>query len=333
MLATNMDVDKTSVLAGAVRSHQRNYSPSADYYIVGFLFPTQESQMQIVRSHDQLIKTAAFASMAVATLLLLVKLGIWWLSGSTSVLSSMLDSLMDIVASVINFFAIRYALMPADDDHPFGHSKAEGIAALIQAAFIAGSVTILLLHVSERLLNPQPLQALPESLAVMLFSTLLTLVLVGYQRWVVKQTGSLAVKADSEHYASDILINLAVVVALLGAYLGVDWLDPCIALLIALILLRSVYSIAKLALGVLMDEALADDQEREIKEIILSQPGVKGVHDLKTRQAGSVQFIQFHLELDGQQPLLQAHQAGEKVNLAIQQCFPRAEILIHQDPV
>ena len=289
--------------------------------------------MPIARSHDHLIKAAACASMAVATLLLLVKLAIWWLSGSASVLSSMLDSMMDIVASIINFFAIRYALMPADDDHPFGHSKAEGIAALIQAAFITGSVTVLLLHVSERLLNPQPLQALPESLAVMLFSTLLTVALVGYQRWVVKQTGSLAVKADSEHYASDILMNLAVVVALIGAYIGVDWLDPLIALLIALILLRSVYSIARLALGVLMDQALAEDEEQTIKDVILAQPGVKGFHDLKTRQSGSVQFIQFHLELDGQQPLLRAHETGEQVNIAIQKCFPRAEILIHQDPV
>lgn len=289
--------------------------------------------MPTARSHDHLIKAAAYASMAVATLLLLVKLAIWWLSGSASVLSSMLDSMMDIVASVINFFAIRYALMPADDDHPFGHSKAEGIAALMQAAFITGSVTVLLLHVSERLLNPQPLQALPESLAVMLFSTLLTVALVGYQRWVVKQTGSLAVKADSEHYASDILMNLAVVVALIGAYIGVDWLDPLIALLIALILLRSVYSIARLALGVLMDQALAEDEEQTIKDVILAQPGVKGFHDLKTRQSGSVQFIQFHLELDGQQPLLRAHETGEQVNIAIQKSFPRAEILIHQDPV
>lgn len=284
-------------------------------------------------SYNHLVKAAAYAAMGVATVLLLVKLSVWWLSGSTSVLSSTLDSMMDIVASVINFFAIRYALIPADDDHPFGHSKAEGIAALLQTAFIAGSVAVLLLHVSERLFHPQPLQALPESLAVMLLSTLLTLLLVGFQRWVVKHTGSLAVKADSEHYASDILMNIAVVVALAGAYMGIDWLDPFIALLIALILLRSVYNIAKLALGVLMDKALCAEDEAKIKDVILSHAAVKGFHDLKTRQSGGVQFIQFHLELDGQQSLLHAHKTGEQVHHAIQQSFPRAEVLIHQDPV
>ncbi|MEL7401001.1 MAG: cation diffusion facilitator family transporter, partial [Pseudomonadota bacterium] len=162
-------------------------------------------------ANARLVKQAAYASMCVAGVLLLSKLVVWSLSDSTSVLSSMLDSLMDIVASLVNFFAIRYALMPADEDHPFGHSKAEGIAALLQAAFICGSVTMLLLHVADRLLNPQALAAIPESIAVMAFSTLLTTALVLYQRWVHRKTGSLAVKADSAHYASDILTNVAVI--------------------------------------------------------------------------------------------------------------------------
>ena len=284
-------------------------------------------------ANARLVKQAAYASMCVAAVLLLSKLVVWSLSDSTSVLSSMLDSLMDIVASLVNFFAIRYALMPADEDHPFGHSKAEGIAALLQAAFICGSVTMLLLHVADRLLNPQALAAIPESIAVMAFSTLLTTALVVYQRWVHRKTGSLAVKADSAHYASDILTNVAVIGALIGVSLNILWLDPVIALLIALVLLKSVYDIVMLALDVLMDKALDPEQEDSIAALIEKQSGVAGFHDLKTRQSGSVQFIQLHLELDGNQPLYQAHATGDRVEQAIRQQFPQAEVLIHHDPV
>lgn len=276
---------------------------------------------------------AAYASMCVAAILLLSKLVIWWLSDSTSVLSSMLDSLMDIAASLINFIAIRYALMPADEDHPFGHSKAEGIAALVQAAFICGSVMMLLLHVVDRLLEPQPLAALPESIAVMLFSTVLTGALVLFQRWVYRQTGSIAVKADSAHYASDILTNIAVVFALVAVYFNLLWMDPLVALVVALILLKSVHDIVRLALSVLMDEAMDSGAERQIADEVLCQPGVKGFHDLKTRQSGSMQFIQLHLELDGEQSLHHAHATGELVEAAIRKRFPRSEILIHHDPV
>jgi len=282
---------------------------------------------------EKLIKQAAYASIAVATLLLLSKLVVWSMSDSTSVLSSMLDSLMDIVASVVNFIAIRYALMPADDDHPFGHNKAEGIAALLQAAFICGSITVLLLHVFDRLMNPRELAALPESIGVMVFSALITVALVLYQRWVDARTGSLAVKADSQHYLGDILTNLAAAVALIGTALGWLWLDPAVALLIALVLLKSVHEIIVLALDVLMDKALEPEQEAQLEQIIMEQPEVRGFHNLKTRQAGTKQFIQLDLELDGEQSLSDAHRTGHKVHDAIHAHFPQAEIIIHQEPV
>lgn len=283
--------------------------------------------------HAKLVKRAAIASVVVASVLLLSKVVVWFMSDSTSVLSSMLDSMMDIVASVVNFFAVRYALIPADEDHPFGHSKAEGIAALLQATFILGSVVMLLMHVLERLLNPQALTAIPESIGVMVFSTVLTMLLVMYQRWVYKQTQSLAIKADSEHYTSDILTNFAVVVALLGAWAGVIWLDPLIAFLVALVLLKSVHSIVTLALTVLMDQSMDEEDEQELIGLITAQSGVFGVHDLKTRQAGSVRFIQFHLELDGQQPLYEAHAIGDQVEAVLRQRFANTEIIIHHDPV
>lgn len=280
-----------------------------------------------------LIKRAATASIVVATTLLLAKLVAWSASDSASVLSSLLDSMMDIAASVVNFIAIRYALMPPDEDHPFGHSKAEGLAALVQSAFILGSAGALLIHVIDRLINPEPLGALAESIGVMLFSTGLTLALVMYQRWVYRQTGSLAIKADSAHYYGDILSSLAVVVALIAAWFEYYWLDPVVAFIIAGILLHGVYEIVRDALKVLMDESLSEEDEHELKELIRSTKGVIGVHDMKTRQAGSVQFIQLHLDLDGQLPLVVAHDIGEQVEHKILSRFPRAEVLVHHDPV
>lgn len=280
-----------------------------------------------------LIRRAAKASIATASLLLVAKVFAWTASDSASVLSSLLDSMMDIGASLVNYFAVRYALMPADDDHPFGHTKAEGLAALVQSAFILGSAVVLLLHVLDRLLHPQALTALEESIGVMLLSVVATTALVLYQRWVYRQTHSLAIKADSAHYYGDILTSVAVVVALLGSYYGHYWLDPVVALGIAGVLLYSVYGIVMDALQVLMDKAMPEEDEKALHELILTCNGVRGVHDLKTRQAGAIQFIQMHLELDGQQSLRSAHSIGDSVERAILARFPRAEIIIHHDPV
>lgn len=284
-------------------------------------------------SNAVLIKRAATASIVTATLLMVSKVFAWSISDSASVLSSLLDSLMDIAASTVNFFAVRYALMPADDDHPFGHTKAEGLAALIQSAFILGSAAVLLLHVVDRLLHPKALTSLEESVAVMLFSALATSALVLYQRWVYRKTHSLAIKADSAHYYGDILTSVAVVVALVASYFEYYWLDPVVALGIAGVLLYSVYGIVMDALQVLMDKAMSEEEERELQTLIRSCEGVRGVHDLKTRQAGAMQFIQMHLELDANQSLKSAHAIGDAVEKTVLDRFPRAEIIIHHDPV
>lgn len=280
-----------------------------------------------------LIQRAAMASIAVAVTLLIAKMLAWLVSDSTSVLSSLLDSLMDIAASVVNFFAVRYALMPADNDHPFGHSKAEGLAALIQSAFILGSAAALLIHVTDRLLNPQPVQALAESIGVMVFSGLMTVGLVMYQRYVYRKTGSLAIRADSAHYYGDILTSIAVVVALAASWAGYYWMDPVVALLIAFVLLHSVYEIVTSALSVLMDQSLSDEDEEALRQIMMAVPGVQGYHGLKTRQAGIMQFIQVDIEMEGNLPLRQAHAIGQQVEKAFLERFPQAEVLIHHDPV
>lgn len=284
-------------------------------------------------NHAVLIKRAATASVVTAVTLLLAKIFAWTVSDSTSVLSSLLDSSMDIIASGINLFAVRYALMPADEDHPFGHTKAEGIAALLQSAFILGSTALLLLQVLERFLNPRPIHAITESVSVMTFSVVLTIILVLYQRYVARKTNSLAIKADAAHYYGDILAGIAVVIALLTSHLGWYWMDPVVALMIALILLYSVVGIVREALAMLMDQALDPEDEKRLYDLIINCENVKGVHDILTRQSGKTQFIQLHLELDGQQSLYAAHAVTLKVEQEIKAEFPDAQLIIHQDPV
>ena len=283
--------------------------------------------------HARLQKIAATASVLTAMTLMLSKMVAWTLSDSTSVLSSLIDSFMDILASGINLLAIRYALMPADKGHPFGHAKAEGIAALLQSAFILGSCVLLLLQVFERLLHPKELHAINESISIMAFSVVLTTGLVVFQRYVARKTQSLAIRADAAHYYSDILGGVAVIVALLTSQMGWYWMDPVVALFIAVILLLSVKGIVQDALAMLMDQALSPEQEAQIKALVLACEGVKGVHDVLTRQSGSVQFIQLHLDLDGKQSLESAHAIAVDAEAAVLKYFPQAQVIIHQDPV
>lgn len=287
----------------------------------------------MVDNHATLIKRAATASLVTAITLLLAKVFAWTISDSTSVLSSLIDSSMDIIASGINFFAVRYALMPADDDHPFGHTKAEGIAALLQSAFILGSTVLLLLQVFERFINPRAIHGVDESIGIMLFSVIATVVLVIYQRYVFSKTKSLAIKADAAHYYGDILAGIAVIFALATAKLQWYWMDPLVALLIAGVLLQSVYGIVRDALKVLMDQAMDPEDEKRIYDLVMACDDVRGVHDILTRQSGRVEFIQLHLELDGQQSLYSAHAVTSKVEQAIKEAFPHSQLIVHQDPI
>lgn len=292
-------------------------------------------KQQLLKQQQQQrwVQRAAKAALWVSGFLVVIKLYAWYLSGSAGVLSSLLDSAMDIAASLMNFFAIRYALMPADKAHPFGHSKAESLAAMMQAMFITLSALTLLVHVFQRIADPQTIQAIPTSLGIFSLSIVLTIGLVIFQRWVVKKTGSIAIKADSTHYYSDILSNGVIVVALMAAQVGVFWLDAYVALGVVLLLLYGVYEILNDALPILLDEAMAEEKETAIKQLIISVDGVKGVHDFKSRQSSRQQFIQFHLELNGQQTLKEAHGIGDTVEHKIVQQFPHADVLIHHDPV
>mgnify|MGYP002700111222 CR=1 FL=1 len=286
-----------------------------------------------IKGDGRLTQSAAIFSMCVAGCLILMKGFAWLDSDSSSVLASFADSSLDIIVSLINFFAIRLAFAPADKSHPFGHGKAESLAALMQSAFISGSAFVLLLHAGERLVNPKELVAWEGAIWVMVVSLILTMVLIAYQRWVYRLTGSLAVKADSAHYVSDVLANIAVIFALIGASSGLFWLDPLIAGIIVIALFHSAYGIGREALNMLMDHALDPEVERLVKRLVAENDSFIGCHDIKTRQSGNVQFIQVHLDFSSECLLSDAHAEGEKLVSQIVAVYPRADVLIHHDPV
>ncbi len=278
------------------------------------------------------LRIATYASVITAIVLMSLKLAAWIWTGSVSILASLIDSLMDGIASLINLFAVRYSLMPADQEHRFGHGKAEPMAGLAQAAFISGSAVFLVLHAIERLRFPHELQHMEIGVAVMVISIVLTGVLLLIQRRVIRQTQSTAIRADALHYTTDLLTNLSVIIALFLAAYGWAWADAAMAISVAIYIFYGAARIGYEAFQHLMDRELPADIQEQILAIVHRFPEVRGAHDLRTRQSGQVKFVQLHLELDGELTLARAHGISDQIEQEIAALLPGAEVIIHQDP-
>lgn len=284
-------------------------------------------------NYGKLVRRAALAAMAVASTLLVVKLGAWWQTGSVALLASLVDSLLDLAASFTSFLILGYSLQPADHEHSFGHGKAEALAALAQSTFIAGSALFLVLSGVERFFHPQPLVDPEIGVWVSLFAIFLTGILVVYQRWVVKQTESQAIAADSLHYQSDLLMNGAIMLALILSSLGWPMADVIFGIAIGFFILYGAFQIGFDAVQSLLDRQLPDTELATIYSIAMAVERVKGVHQLRTRKSGATRFIQLHLELEDQLLLIEAHRVADNVERDLLKKFPLSDILIHQDPV
>ena len=279
------------------------------------------------------LRRATYASVLTALVLIAVKLLAWLWTGSVSMLASLVDSLMDSIASAINLVAVRYSLVPPDAEHRFGHGKAEPLAGLAQAGFVCGSAVFLLFHAIERLRFPRPLRDIEVGIAVMVFSIVVTAGLLTLQRSVIRQTESTAIRADALHYATDLLTNLAVIAGLGLASFGWAWADSVFAIGIAAYIFYSAVRIGSESFQQLMDRELEPEVQQEILAIARAHPTVVGVHDLRTRRSGRLRFVQLHLELDDGLPLTQAHAVADEVEERILAILPNAEVIIHQDPV
>jgi ferrous-iron efflux pump FieF len=278
-------------------------------------------------------RRATYASIAVASILIIAKLTAYLLTNSVAMLSSLLDSTVDLLASFVTMLGVASALRPPDHKHRYGYGKAEPLAALTQGAFIIGSAVLLGYESLRRVLVPSPPPETTLGYWVMALAIILTLALVAFQTYVVRRTRSMAINADSMHYRGDLLINLAVVIALaLGDYTGNGLYDPAFALMIALGLIAGAYRITRDALFVLLDRELPETDRAHIRQFVLSHPQVRGLHDLRTRSDGGKHFIEFHLELDGDLTLTAAHAIADAIEQQLRKQFSGAEILIHQEP-
>jgi len=281
----------------------------------------------------RLMKQATYAAVAVAVMLIAAKALAVYMTGSVAMLGTLLDSLLDGAASLLNLVAIRHALTPADDEHRFGHGKAEALAGMGQSIFICASAGFIGYESITRFFNPTSIGNSLPGIMVTAAAIAVTLALVAFQRHVVNRTGSLAIEADSIHYRGDLLMNLSALAAIfLSGTLGLHWADPLGGILIAGLIAFSAVQIALAAYDQLMDRELTDAERERIAAIVLSHPEVVGIHDLRTRASGTRAFIQCHLELDPAISLMKAHLISDEVEARILEAFPEAEVIIHQDP-
>ena len=280
--------------------------------------------------------SAGLASVAVASVLVALKLWALGTTGALSVAASLADSAMDLMVSLGALAAIVYAARPADEDHAFGHTSAEDLAALGQSVFILISAGIIAWAAAARLFADTPVTLREEGrgMIVMAISIVLTLALVLWQRRVAARTGSRVVRADSLHYLGDLLPNIGAIVSLwASSRFGLTQIDSVVALGAAAMLAIGAARIGKGAFDALMDRRADPRMIARISEIADAWPGVHGHHDLKTRTAGSRVFVNMHIELDGAQSLDDAHAIGAALRRAILKEFPQADVIIHKDPV
>jgi len=279
------------------------------------------------------MRRAAKASLFVSLLLVAIKAYAYFASNSVALLASLADSALDLFTSGLNILAIHESLTPADDEHRFGHGKAEPLAGLAQGAFISASAVFLVVQAVQRLITPQPIEHSLQALIVMCISIFAAILLVTYQRHVATRTGSVAVTADALHYFGDLVSNIGVVVAIvLVSWLGWIRADPIIALLVALVLVVSAWSVFRASLDQLMDHELPEDERQKIIAIVRRHPEVRALHELRTRKAGLAIFMQVHIELDASMSLSKAHTVSDQVERDLCAAYPHAEIIIHQDP-
>ncbi len=284
--------------------------------------------------HDaRIIRRATYASVSVAAILVVMKLFGWWMTHSVSLQASLIDSLLDAFASLVNMIAVYHALKPADKEHRFGHGKVESLAALGQSVFI-GASSLWLFHAAyDRLSNRQPVESTEVGLVIMAAAIMITLILVAYQQNVVKKTNSSAIAADMIHYRSDLLTNAAVVISLLCAeFFHVEEIDPIFGLLIGGYIFWSAWKIMMQAFNVLMDRELDDEERLKILSIIKSHSEVIDVRDLRTRSSGLHQFFQLHLLMNPELSLREADQIAGEVEAEVIRAYPKSQVMIRLMP-
>lgn len=281
----------------------------------------------------RLTRSAAYASISMAVFLAVLKSWAAWQTGSTAMLGSLADTTLDLVASIATLIGVWFAAQPADHEHRFGHGKAEALAAIVQVMLIAVSAAGIAFRAISQLADPQPTGAASEGIGVSVIAILATFALLAWQRHVIRRTGSVAIKTDNVHYQSDLLLNLAVIAALvLDQFGGFREADPLFGLAIALWLAWGAWRAASEAADQLLDREWPDDKRQKFVEIAARHPELSNLHDLRTRTSGAHDFVQFHVDLPSEMTVGEAHDIVERVERDLCREFPDMELLIHIDP-
>jgi ferrous-iron efflux pump FieF len=288
---------------------------------------------KVAAAHSALSTRAALASVALATVLLIAKIWAAYRTGSTAMLGSLADTALDVIASLTTLVGVRIAAMPADTDHRFGHGKAEALVALAQVALITVSAIGIAWRATDRLINGAQTEALGDGIAVSVLAIVFTFILLSYQRRVIARTGSVAIKTDNVHYKSDLMLNGAVIVALvLEQALHVPGADALFGIGIALWLLWGAFRASSEAINQLMDREWPEEERQEFLAAAAEYPELAGLHDCRTRKSGTLRFVQFHVWVPADWTVKEAHDRLDAVEEELQQRFPGTEILIHVDP-
>jgi ferrous-iron efflux pump FieF len=289
--------------------------------------------VSVHEAHAKLTQRAAVASVTMALFLLALKSYAALETGSIAMLASLADTALDVVASLVTLFGVRVAAIPADEDHRYGHGKAESLAALVQVGIIAVSAIGIAWRAVERLLAHERTEDASYGIAVSLVAIVATLCLLAYQRSVIRRTGSVAIQADNVHYQTDLLLNLSVIGALVvDQYLGLTGADPLFGIAIALWLLYGAARASGEAVDQLMDKEWPEERRIAFARAAGEHPASRGVHDLRTRTSGAHQFAQFHIWVDPAMTVAQAHDVMEEIEARLARDFPGVEVLIHLDP-
>lgn len=283
--------------------------------------------------HGSLTTRAAIASVSMALFLLALKIFAAAETGSVALLGSLADTGFDVLASLLTLFSVRYAARPADDNHRFGHGKAEALSALIQVILVIVSAILIGWRAVERLGSGETTAHPEYGIGVSIIAIVATLGLLAYQRHVVRKTGSVAIHADHVHYQSDLLLNIAVITGIaLETFLYVRGADPVFGIGIACWLLWGAYRAAQLALDQLLDREWPEEKRQRFIEVTMRHPELRGIHDMRTRSSGAHDFCQFHVWVDPNMTVLHAHRIMDEVEEALMHEFPGVEVLIHPDP-
>ena len=281
----------------------------------------------------RLTRSAAYASIAMAVFLAILKGWAAWKTGSTAMLGSLADTALDLVASVATLIGVWFAAQPADAEHRFGHGKAEALAAIVQVMLIAVSAAGIAFRAISQLAGNSETAAASEGITVSVVAILATFALLAWQRHVIRRTGSIAIKTDNIHYKSDLFLNLAVIAALaLDQFAGIPVADPLFGLGIAGWLAWGAWRGASEAVDQLLDREWPDDKRQRFVEIAARHPELSNLHDLRTRTSGAHDFVQFHVDMPGDMTVLEAHDIIDRVERDLLNAFPEMDLLIHIDP-